>query len=49
MGVYEQNPSNTESGNGFKLSGSGAEGAVLPVEIVWQPHFDGLPGEYRAG
>ena len=48
-GVYEQNPSNTESRNGFKLSGSGTEGAVLPVEVVWQPRFDGLPGEYRAG
>ncbi|MBC3409815.1 carbohydrate porin [Pseudomonas sp. SWRI51] len=49
VGVYEQNPSNTESGNGFKLSGSGTEGAVVPVELVWQPRIDGLPGEYRAG
>jgi len=49
VGVYEQNPSNTETGNGFKLSGSGTKGAVLPVELVWTPRFDGLPGEYRAG
>ncbi|HDS1692428.1 TPA: carbohydrate porin [Pseudomonas putida] len=49
VGAYEQNPSNTESRNGFKLSGSGAQGAVLPVELVWQPRIDGLPGEYRAG
>ncbi|WDY56811.1 carbohydrate porin [Pseudomonas sp. PSKL.D1] len=49
IGAYEQNPSNTESGNGFKLSGSGTEGAVLPVELVWQPRLNGLPGEYRAG
>ncbi|WJD72262.1 carbohydrate porin [Pseudomonas asiatica] len=49
VGVYEQNPSNTESGNGFKLSGSGTEGAVMPLELLWKPSFDGLPGEYRAG
>jgi len=49
IGAYEQNPSNTQNDNGFKLSGSGTEGAVLPVELVWQPRIDGLPGEYRAG
>jgi hypothetical protein len=37
VGVFEQNPSNLESGNGFKLSGSGTQGAVMPVELVWSP------------
>ncbi|WP_449431430.1 carbohydrate porin [Pseudomonas putida] len=49
VGVFEQNPSNLESGNGFKLSGSGTQGAVIPVELVWSPRIDGLKGEYRAG
>ncbi|MDH2184777.1 carbohydrate porin [Pseudomonas sp. GD03651] len=49
VGVYEQNPSNTENANGFKLSGSGTKGAVLPVELLWKPRLDGLPGEYRVG
>ena len=49
IGAYEQNPSNLDPGNGFKLSGSGTQGAVLPIELVWKPAFDGLPGEYRAG
>ncbi|WP_225920138.1 carbohydrate porin [Pseudomonas vanderleydeniana] len=49
VGAFEQNPSNTEPGNGFKLSGSGTQGAVLPVELVWQPTLAGLPGEYRLG
>ncbi len=46
---YEQNPSNLETGNGFKLSGSGTKGAILPVEAVWSPKVNGLPGEYRLG
>jgi len=49
IGVFEQNPSNLDNDNGFKLSGSGTQGAVLPVELVWSPKVDGLPGEYRAG
>ncbi|MHA6161751.1 carbohydrate porin [Pseudomonas sichuanensis] len=49
VGVFEQNPSNLESGNGFKLSGSGTQGAVMPVELVWSPRLNGLKGEYRAG
>jgi porin len=49
VGVYEQNPSNLESGNGFKLSGSGTQGAVMPIELVWSPQVNGLKGEYRAG
>ena len=49
VGAYEQNPSNLDRDNGFKLSGSGTQGAVLPVELVWTPKLNGLPGEYRAG
>ncbi|VFT06218.1 Glucose/carbohydrate outer membrane porin OprB precursor [Pseudomonas aeruginosa] len=37
VGAYEQNPSNLETGNGFKMSGSGTKGALLPVELIWQP------------
>ncbi|WP_296263439.1 carbohydrate porin [Pseudomonas sp. UBA6562] len=49
IGVFEQNPSNLETGNGFKLSGSGTQGAVIPIELVWSPMVNGLKGEYRAG
>ncbi|MBA1219802.1 porin [Pseudomonas fulva] len=49
VGVFEQNPSNLESGNGFKLSGSGTQGAVMPIELVWSPRIKGMKGEYRAG
>lgn len=49
IGVFEQNPSNLENDNAFKLSGSGTQGALIPVELVWSPTVDGLPGEYRAG
>ena len=49
VGVFEQNPSNLETGNGFKLSGSGTKGMILPVELVWTPTVNSLPGEYRVG
>ncbi|MBH3428953.1 carbohydrate porin [Pseudomonas alkylphenolica] len=49
IGAYEQNPSNLDRGNGFKLSGSGTQGAVMPIELVWAPALNGLKGEYRAG
>ncbi|WP_350648365.1 carbohydrate porin [Pseudomonas sp. HY13-MNA-CIBAN-0226] len=51
VGVYEQNPSYLETGNGFKLSGSGTKGALVPVEIIWKPTLgeEALPGEYRLG
>jgi porin len=51
VGVYEQNPSNLSTGNGFKLSGSGTKGALVPVEVVWKPTLgkEALPGEYRLG
>ncbi|NBA95715.1 carbohydrate porin [Pseudomonas sp. R5(2019)] len=49
IGAFEVNPSNLEVGNGFKLSGSGTEGALIPVELVWSPRVNDLPGEYRLG
>ena len=49
IGAYNQNPSQLEHGNGFKLSGSGTKGTVLPVELVWSPKVNNLPGEYRVG
>jgi porin len=49
IGAFNQNPSNLETGNGFKLSGSGTKGTILPVEVVWSPQVNGLPGEYRLG
>lgn len=49
VGVFEQNPSNLEVGNGFKLSGSGTKGAVFPAEVVWSPTVHGLPGRYGLG
>jgi porin len=49
IGAYNQNPSQLEHGNGFKLSGSGTKGTVMPVELVWSPKVNNLPGEYRVG
>ena len=49
IGAFEQNPSNLEPSNGFKLSGSGTKGVLLPVELVWTPKINQLPGEYRVG
>lgn len=51
VGVYEQNPSNLDTNNGFKLSGSGTRGALVPVEVIWKPSLGSgaLPGEYRLG
>jgi porin len=51
IGVFEQNPSLLERNNGFKLNASGTKGALIPVEVVWQPNLGAqrLPGEYRLG
>ncbi|WP_110972499.1 carbohydrate porin [Pseudomonas huaxiensis] len=49
VGAFEQNPSNLDRQNGFKLSGSGTQGAMFPLELVWSPEVRGLKGEYRAG
>ncbi|MAK29155.1 carbohydrate porin [Acinetobacter sp.] len=52
VGVYEYNPENLKRSKGFNLSTDGSKGAVIPVEVVWQPKsglINGLAGEYRAG
>lgn len=49
IGAFNQNPSNLEPSNGFKLNGSGTKGTLIPVELVWTPHINQLPGEYRVG
>ncbi|WP_372028429.1 carbohydrate porin [Pseudomonas kurunegalensis] len=51
VGVYEQNPSYLETGNGFKMSGSGNKGSLVPVEVVHSLTLgeQKLPGEYRVG
>ena len=56
IGVYERNQKNanaTTAKDGFNLSTDGSDGAVIPLELVWQPkaltqNF-ALPGEYRVG
>ncbi|WP_447588058.1 carbohydrate porin [Aquipseudomonas campi] len=49
VGAFEMNPSYLDPDNGFKLSGSGNKGAMIPVELVHQLQLGGLPGEYRIG
>ena len=49
VGVFEHNPSLLEDNNGFKLNFSGGKGLILPVELVWKPNVNQLPGEYRIG
>ncbi|WP_103308810.1 MULTISPECIES: carbohydrate porin [unclassified Pseudomonas] len=49
IGAYNQNPSQLENKNRYKLSGSGTKGTLIPVELVWSPTINSLPGEYRVG
>ncbi|MCP2070861.1 UNVERIFIED_ORG: porin [Pseudomonas lini] len=49
IGAYNQNPSQLENKNRYKLSGSGTKGTLIPVELVWSPKLNNLPGEYRVG
>lgn len=56
IGVYERNTVNanaTTPSDGFNLSTDGSDGAVIPVELVWQPkalsQSLALPGEYHIG
>ncbi|AWV86325.1 carbohydrate porin [Acinetobacter radioresistens] len=51
VGVYEYNPENLKRSKGFNLSTDGSKGAIIPVELVWQPRafLQQLPGEYRLG
>lgn len=49
IGAFNVNPSNLDNDNGFKLNGAGTTGTLVPVELIWTPKVDGLPGEYRIG
>ncbi|WP_414058526.1 carbohydrate porin [Pseudomonas sp. HR96] len=49
IGAFNINPSDLENDNGFKLNGAGTTGTLVPVELVWAPTVNKLPGEYRLG
>lgn len=49
IGAFNINPSDLENDNGFKLNGAGTTGTFVPVELVWAPTVNKLPGEYRVG
>ncbi|MBF7684406.1 carbohydrate porin [Acinetobacter sp. B10A] len=51
VGAFEHNAENLKRGKGFNLSTDGSNGALIPVEMVWQPKLTvhALPGEYRVG
>lgn len=51
VGVFEQNPTLLENDNAFKMNMSGAEGALIPFEVIWSPKeaLFGRPGELRLG
>jgi porin len=50
-GAYQVNPSNSETGNGFKLGSQGVTGIIVPLEVGWTPDkaLFGLPGDLRIG
>ncbi|MNO34551.1 Porin B precursor [compost metagenome] len=50
-GVFEQNPTLLENDNAFKVSTRGAEGALIPAEVIWTPKraLFGQPAEFRLG
>ena len=49
VGAFNVNPSNLDNDNGFKLNGAGTTGTYLPVELVWTPTVNRLPGQYSIG
>ncbi|HDS0918453.1 TPA: carbohydrate porin, partial [Pseudomonas putida] len=49
VGAYNVNPSNLDNDNGLKLHVQGTTGTLVPVELVWTPRVNQLPGEYRIG
>ncbi|ORJ24096.1 carbohydrate porin [Rouxiella badensis] len=51
VGIYNQNPKNYDTGNGFRLDTSGSIGNLIPVEVGWKPTLgpDKLPGKYALG
>ncbi|HKS15626.1 MAG TPA: carbohydrate porin [Pseudomonas sp.] len=49
IGAYNVNPSNLDNDNGLKVNVKGTTGTLVPVELVWTPSVNQLPGEYRVG
>lgn len=51
VGIYNQNPKNYNTGNGFRLDVTGTTGNLVPVELGWKPTLgpDKLPGKYAVG
>lgn len=47
IAAFNINPSDLDNDNGFRLNGSGTKGTLFPVELVWAPKVNQLPGEYR--
>ena len=53
-GLYQVNPRYLDDGyarrDGWRLDNpKGTTGALIPVELGWQPIFDGRPGSYKVG
>ncbi|HKF64596.1 MAG TPA: carbohydrate porin [Dongiaceae bacterium] len=50
-GAYQVNPSNGNTGNGFKFGSEGVTGIIVPLEVGWTPDkaMFGLPGDLRIG
>jgi porin len=50
-GAYQVNPSNSDTGNGFRLGSEGVTGIIVPLEAGWTPDkaLFGLPGDLRIG
>lgn len=51
VGIYNQNPKNYDTGNGFRLDTSNSIGNLIPVEAGWTPTLgpDKLAGKYALG
>jgi len=54
LGVYQVNPKYVDDNyarhNGWKPNNpSGTTGALIPLEVGWQPSWQGLPGSYKLG
>ncbi len=51
VGIYNQNPKNYNTGNGFRMDVTGTVGNMVPVEVGWKPTLgpDNLPGKYALG
>ena len=49
IGAFNINPTDLQNDAGFKLNGNGTTGTFVPVELVWAPTVNKLPGEYRLG